>query len=149
MGLIVQLMLESVVGAMTDGERTVYEQAGGEPVFERLVDAFYARIGADEYLRPMFPADMEEGKRWQRLFLVQLFGGPTDYAVERGHPRLRMRHFPFPITRRARDHWLLHMLTAVDEAGVPEPARTTMREYFERASTHMINLDIEPGDVGE
>lgn len=133
---------------MTDEERSVFEIAGGEPVFRRLVDFFYARVEADEYLRPMFPEDMDEGKRWQFLFLMQLFGGPKDYAVERGHPRLRMRHFPFPITQRARNHWLLHMLDAVDEAGIPEPARTTMREYFERSSTHMINLDVEPGDVG-
>lgn len=130
-------------------ERTVYEVAGGTPAFERLVESFYARVEADPYLRPMFPDDLEEGKRWQRLFLIQFFGGPTDYAIERGHPRLRMRHFPFPITTRARNHWLLHMLDAIEEAGIPEPARTRMREYFEQASNHMINLDVEPGDVGE
>lgn len=132
---------------MTDGERTVYELAGGEPVFTQLVDAFYRRVEADDVLRPMFPDDLEEGKRWQRLFLMQLFGGPTHYAAERGHPRLRMRHFPFPITRRARDHWLLHMLDSVDEVGIAEPARTTMRQYFENASLHMINLDVEPDDL--
>jgi hemoglobin len=134
---------------MTDGEQTVYALAGGEPVFRRLVDAFYARVEADDYLRPMFPEDMEEGKRWQRLFLIQLFGGPADYAAERGHPRLRMRHFPFPITQRARNHWLLHMLDSIEEVGISEPARSTMRQYFENASTHMVNLDVEPGEISE
>jgi hypothetical protein len=31
------------------------------------------------------------------------------------------------------------MLAAVDEAGIPEPGRTVMREYFERTSTFLIN----------
>jgi hemoglobin len=58
---------------------------------------------------------------------------------ERGHPRLRMRHFPFEIDDKARDHWLEHMLTSIDEVGIQEPARTVMRQYFERASTFLIN----------
>ncbi len=94
----------------------------------------------------MFPDDLEAGKHWQFLFLTQFFGGPARYAQERGHPRLRMRHMPFPIDRMARDHWLGHMLAAIDEAGIEEPARSTMREYFERASEHMINLYAAPED---
>ena len=132
---------------MQDPSFTVYEVVGGEPTFRRLVDAFYARVEADPVLRPMFPADMEEGKRAQYLFLMQFFGGPTDYAAERGHPRLRMRHAPFPIGREAREHWLAHMLAAVDEVGIEEPARTTMRDYFERASLHMINVDLDMPDL--
>ncbi len=126
---------------MQGDEQSLYEQAGGEAVFRRLVDEFYARVEADPYLRPMFPEDMEEGKRWQYLFLSQFFGGPQTYAAERGHPRLRMRHFPFAIDQQARDHWLNHMLDAVDAVGIAEPVRSQMREYFERASTHMINKD--------
>lgn len=122
-------------------EQTLYERVGGEDTFLRLVDRFYASVEADPVLRPMFPQDMDEGKRWQFLFLSQLFGGPQTYAEERGHPRLKMRHFPFPIDQQARDHWLLHMLEAIDAAGIAEPMRTEMRDYFERASTHMINKD--------
>ena len=58
---------------------------------------------------------------------------------ERGHPRLRMRHFPFPIDSEARDHWLRHMLAAIDDAEIVEPARSVMREYFEQASAFLIN----------
>ena len=132
---------------MQEPSFTVYEVVGGEPTFRRLVDAFYARVEVDPVLRPLFPADMEEGKRAQYLFLMQFFGGPTDYAAERGHPRLRMRHAPFPIGREARDHWLTHMLAAIDEAGIEEPARTVMRDYFERASLHMINVDSDLPDA--
>jgi hemoglobin len=122
-------------------EANVYEMVGGDATFQKLVDVFYTRVEADGQLRPMFPTDMEPGKHWQFLFLTQFFGGPDRYAAERGHPRLRMRHFPFVIDESARNRWLSHMLTAIDEAGIIEPARTIMREYFERASTHMINVE--------
>ncbi len=125
-------------------EQTVYEMVGGDPTFQRLVDAFYARIESDARLRSIFPQDMEPGKRRQFLFLTQFFGGPPRYAQERGHPRLRMRHFPFPIDQRARDLWLGHMLAAMDEVGIAEPARSIMRDYFERGSAFLINTDGLP-----
>lgn len=121
-------------------EPTLYEKVGGEPTFEKLVDEFYRRVEADEILRAIFPADLEPGKRWQQLFLMQYFGGPVQYMGERGHPRLRMRHSPFPIDKLMRDHWLKHMLDAVDVVGIQEPMRTTMRDYFEFASTAMQNV---------
>lgn len=126
---------------------TVYEIAGGDAAFQKLVDVFYDRVYVDPVLRPMFPDDMKPGKRWQFLFLIQLFGGPAHYTAERGHPRLRQRHFPFVIDQQARDHWLEHMLAAIDEAGIPEPARGEMRSYFERSSAFMINAEIEPDNL--
>lgn len=122
---------------------SVFEFVGGEPTFRRLVDVFYARVEADEDLRPMFPDDLTPGKHWQYLFLMQFFGGPTQYMDERGHPRLRMRHMPFRIDMRARNAWLGHMLTAIDEVGIQEPARSIMRDYFERGSEFMINAWAE------
>ena len=122
-------------------EQTLYELVGGDDTFHRLVNAFYARVEADEGLRSLFPQDLEPGKHWQFLFLTQYFGGPQRYAQERGHPRLRMRHAPFPIDQSARDAWLGHMLAAIDEVGIPEPQRSEMRDYFERGSAFMINLE--------
>ncbi|MCL4249137.1 MAG: globin [Anaerolineae bacterium] len=125
---------------MDDSQISVYEFAGGEPIFRQLVDVFYARVEQDDVLRPLFPDDLGPGKRWQLLFLTQYFGGPADYASERGHPRLRMRHTPFPIDGEARERWLGHMLAAIDAVGIAEPARAVMRDYFERASIAMINV---------
>lgn len=125
-------------------EQTIFEQIGGFPTFERLVDDFYRRVESDPELRAVFPADLEEGKRGQMLFLAQYFGGPGTYSQERGHPRLRMRHAPFAIGKRERDLWLGHMLEAVDAVGIPEPARTEMREYFTKGATFMINK-ADPG----
>jgi len=121
----------------------LYEMVGGDTTFERLVDDFYARIEADTALRPMFPNDLDAGKRWQFLFLTQYWGGPMRYAEERGHPRLRMRHMPYAITPAMRDLWVKHMLDAIDAVGIAEPARSVMREYFERGATFMINREDE------
>lgn len=125
---------------MNDQEFSTYELVGGKATFQKLVDIFYAKVEADEGLRAIFPEDLEPGKRWQFLFLVQFFGGPTQYGEERGHPRLRMRHSPFPIDMQARNKWLQYMLEAIDEVGIEEPARSVMRTYFERGSAMMVNV---------
>jgi hemoglobin len=120
---------------------TVYDLAGGEAPFLAVAAAFYRRIDKEPALRDMFPADLSGPIERLALFLIQYFGGPGAYSEQRGHPRLRMRHLPFRIDRKARDIWVGHMLAAVDEVEVPEPARTAMREYFERGATFMINVD--------
>lgn len=122
-------------------EKSIYEMVGRDPTFQKLVDIFYARVEQDTLLRPMFPENLESGKHWQFLFLTQFFGGPARYQQQRGHPRLRMRHIPFLIDQAARDHWLEHMLAAIDEVGIIDPARAEMRSYFERGSTFMINAE--------
>jgi hemoglobin len=131
---------------MSENEVTVYDLIGGEATFERLVTIFYAKVEADEVLRAIFPADLEPGKRYQQLFLMQYWGGPTAYIEERGHPRLRMRHYPFPITEDLRNRWVEYMLTAIDEVGIQEPARSMMREYFDRAASVMINRYDPPSE---
>ncbi len=119
-------------------ETDVYA-ALGDDVFRALVAAFYEKIAADPLLQDMFPADLETSKERQFLFLVQFFGGPAAYNERYGPPRLRMRHFPFPIGQPEREAWLEHMLQAMSEVGVPEPWAGIMRQYFERASLAMMN----------
>jgi len=116
----------------------VYEAVGDEG-FRALVEAFYRRVEADPVLRPIFPANLAEGRERQYLFLRQYFGGPAEYSERYGHPQLRARHLPFTITRAARDVWLSHMLATIDEVRIPEPHASTMRQYFEAFSLAMIN----------
>jgi hemoglobin len=124
---------------MPDHGTTVYDLLGGDEKFALLVDAFYRRVEQDPVLRPMYPEDLSESKEHLFLFLTQFFGGPRRYEERRGHPRLRMRHLPFPIGGRERDAWLRHMRAAVDEAGIPEPARQVMLDYFEHAAHFLVN----------
>jgi len=116
----------------------LYAQLGPEP-FWRIARAFYARIDRDAFLRPMFPADLEKPIRNQAEFLIQYFGGPQDYSARKGHPRLRMRHMNFPIDVDARNAWMACMIGALEDAAIPEPARSQMRDYFERTATFLMN----------
>ena len=99
---------------------TFYAAVGGEETFRRLVAAFYAGVAEDPVLRPLYPED-DLGPAAERLtlFLMQYWGGPGTYSQQRGHPRLRMRHAPFPIGQAAHDAWLANMRR---RAGHPRPA---------------------------
>ena len=118
---------------------TLYQSVGGKPFFDALVDRFYARVELDRVLRPIYPDDLEPGRRALALFLGQYWGGPDTYSREKGHPRLRMRHAPFVIDERAHDAWLAAMLASVDESDAGEVERQMMHEYFTMASAAMIN----------
>jgi len=118
---------------------TIYEAVGGMETFRRLVGAFYAGVAEDPILRPMYPADLEPPKRHLTLFLAQFFGGPQTYNAERGHPRLRARHLPFPIDQQARDAWVRRMAAALDTIDLPPAARAELLRYFEDAATFLIN----------
>jgi hemoglobin len=125
---------------MSESEtQSVYEIIGGHEAFVRLVDNFYARVEHDDVLRPLYPESLDESREHLALFLTQFFGGPDVYSQRRGHPRLRARHLPFRIGRAERDAWVTHMLAALDESEIPEPAYDHMREYFQEAATFMIN----------
>ena len=126
---------------------TIYELAGGDAPFRRLIEGFYARVEQEPLLRPMYPDNLTSSKEHLFLFVTQYFGGPPRYNGLRGHPRLRMRHAPFTIGQAERDAWARHMLAALDETGFPEPARAAMRDYFERAATFLINANANPNAV--
>lgn len=112
----------------------------GETGFQRLVSAFYRRVTKDDLLGPMYPKeDMQGAEDRLRGFLIQRFGGPTNYSEQRGHPRLRMRHAPFPIGQAARDRWIALMNEALDETQFNEEITAILRRYFADTATFMIN----------
>lgn len=121
-------------------EETFYDAVGGSATFARLVERFYAGVAADPLLRPMYPeADLGPAADRLRLFLEQYWGGPSTYSDTRGHPRLRMRHAPFPIGPQARDRWLGHMRDAVASLGLAPLQQATLWDYLERAAHAMVN----------
>ena len=95
---------------MQGDQQTLYELVGGEATFRRLVDVFTQKSKPTLICARIPGRSGSRANAAQFLFLSQFFGGPTTYAEERGHPRLRMRHVPFAIDQQARDHWLSHML---------------------------------------
>ncbi|MFN8621869.1 MAG: globin [Chloroflexota bacterium] len=119
---------------------SLYERAGGEPFFTDLVDRFYAGVRDDPVLRPLYPeAELAPAARRLTLFLVQYWGGPGTYSEERGHPRLRMRHAPFPIGGEERDRWMTHMRAAVEGSGADPEIAGELLGYFTMAAEAMRN----------
>ncbi len=123
-------------------ETSLYDQVGGQPFFERLVNAFYEAVEKDEILRPMYPDDLEQSRRHFVIFLVQYWGGPTLYMQERGHPRLRMRHASFRITKKARDAWLSAINSALSSVRdeLTEEQFVEMSSYFDMAAHQLRNV---------
>ena len=123
-------------------DSSLYEQVGGEAFFVRLVDAFYVGVEGDEILRSMYPEDLTESKRHLVLFLMQYWGGPSTYMQERGHPRLRMRHAPFHINKRARDAWLSAMGSALASvrSQLSDEEFDEMTAYFAMAANQLRNV---------
>ena len=121
-------------------QQTLFDAVGGEPFFRGLVHEFYERVWADAVLRPMYPQDDRAGAEDRlALFLMQYWGGPGTYSAQRGHPRLRMRHHPFPIDLDARERWIAAMHGALDALNPAPLHRAELEDYFDRAATAMIN----------
>jgi hemoglobin len=125
---------------------TVYETLGGAAFFGALAARFYEGVATDPVLRPLYPDDMTDAEVNLREFLIQYWGGPDDYSRRRGHPMLRARHLPFTIGRAERDAWMNHMAAAVRSSGAPAELATELLGYFERAATHLMN--VEPPQPG-
>ena len=124
-------------------ETSLYEAAGGMPFFEALVDRFYEGVVGDPSLLSLYPEqdDLAGARRRLTLFLAQYWGGPTTYDQERGHPRLRARHFPFAIGSGERDAWLRHMREAIAHVDPPPAVAARLHAYFDMAAEAMRNQD--------
>lgn len=124
-------------------DTTLYDRVGGTAFFEQLVDSFYAGVATDEVLSTLYPEypDFTGARHRLTLFLAQYWGGPSTYAEERGHPRLRMRHLPFHVGPLERDHWLRHMAAAIDEtcADTQADIAAELMAYFVPTAEHLRN----------
>lgn len=121
-------------------QTSFYDQVGGEPIFRKLTAEFYRQVADDPAFKAMYPEeDLGPAEERLRLFLIQYWGGPTDYSQLRGHPRLRARHMPFHIDTAARDTWLRFMRHALDTLDLAPMHDDAMWDYFQRAARAMQN----------
>ena len=127
-------------GRRQNGRVTYYEEIGGFETFQKIVATFYEGVANDEVLRPLYPEeDLAAAEERFLLFLVQYWGGPTTYSDQRGHPRLRMRHAPFAVTPKAKDHWLLHFRTGLDSVDLTPEQDAQFWDYVTHAAQFMVN----------
>ncbi len=121
---------------------TPYEQLGGDAGIRRLVDRFYDLMDTApeaRTVRALHATSLKASREKLYLFLTGWTGGPPVYVERHGHPRLRMRHFPFRIAERERDEWLWCMDRALDEHEMPDALRAMLRGKLHALADHMRN----------
>lgn len=119
---------------------TPYEEIGGAEAVRRLADAFYDVIEEESpTLRAMLPSSTKNTRRKFSMYLSGWLGGPPLYEEKWGHPKLRMRHMPFPIGTDEAEEWMRCMRKAMDRLGVDDPLRSFLDERFGPLALHMRN----------
>ncbi|MCY9762544.1 globin [Paenibacillus alvei] len=123
--------------------QSIYEAIGGEATVRKMVEAFYPRVQAHPLLAPLFPEDIEPVMERQFMFLTQFFGGPPIYSDQFGHPMMRARHLPFPVTRERADAWLGCMREALHEINMEPGLATMVIDRLSGPAYHFINTNDE------
>lgn len=121
--------------------KTIYEAIGGERTIRRIVEAFYPRVQAHPDLGPLFPEDIMPVMEKQFMFLTQFFGGPSLFSDMYGHPMMRGRHMPFPITPKRANAWLSCMGAALEEIGLDPTLRRVVLERLQGPAYHFVNTE--------
>ncbi|HXA00864.1 MAG TPA: globin [Cytophagaceae bacterium] len=119
-------------------EKTLYEKLGPENL-RKLVDKFYDLVFEDPEIKDLFRTDKELIKRKQFMFLSQFLGGPALYSDEYGHPQMRARHLPHPITEDKAVAWLKCMHTAIDTLEISDEMKKGLFERFPPTAFFMVN----------
>jgi hemoglobin len=119
---------------------TPFEEIGGEDVVRALVENFYDLIeSGSPTLRALLPANTATTRKKFFMYLSGWLGGPPLYEERYGHPRLRMRHLPFPIGDHEAQEWLRCMGLALDQTGVDGPLRVYLDRRLGDLALHMRN----------
>jgi len=121
---------------------TPYLELGGDKAVRRLVDTFYDIVDATApVLRAMLPKNDGGSRTKLYEFLSGWTGGPPLYVEKRGHPRLRMRHMPFPIGTLEIEEWLRCMGEALDASAVDGALRDFLDVQFHQSAHWMRNQE--------
>ncbi|WP_334075342.1 MULTISPECIES: globin [Paenibacillus] len=122
---------------------SIYDNLGGAETIRKLVEAFYPKVQADPLLGPLFPEDIRPVMEKQYMFLSQFFGGPSLYSDAFGHPMMRARHLPFPVTPERAEAWLACMSAALEEIGAEKPLRDLVLQRLSGPAFHFVNTTEE------
>ena len=100
---------------------TLYEWAGEQEAFRRLIDAFYDRVEQDELLGPLFGGRVSaEHRDHVTTWWSEVMGGPADYtAREGGYEHMLGKHRGLAITSEQRLRFVTLLSRAADDAGLP------------------------------
>lgn len=127
---------------MNISETSMYELLGAEAGLRSLVDRFYDIMDSSpqaELIRSFHAKSLKQSREKLFLFLCGWSGGPQLYVKRFGHPRLRMRHMPFPIGSVKRDQWLWCMNKALDESRLDARLVELLKKRFADVADFMRN----------
>jgi hemoglobin len=115
---------------------------GGETGLRSLVNRFYDLMDSApeaRTIRSLHAKSLNQSREKLFMFLSGWSGGPQLYVQRFGHPRLRMRHMPFPIGTVERDEWLWCMNRALDEIELDPRILEYLKNHFVQAADFLRN----------
>ncbi|MBY0515930.1 MAG: group II truncated hemoglobin [Bacteriovoracaceae bacterium] len=124
--------------------KTPYQRLGGEKGVRELVTHFYEIMDHDPNaaaVRATHGESLETAASKLFDFLSGWLGGPPLFETKYGHPRLRMRHFPFAIGPQERDEWLYCMDQAMKKMHLEADLHQQMTEAFAGLAERIRNKD--------
>jgi hemoglobin len=121
------------------GRTPLLEALGGEEGCRRLSSEFYARVGEDRVLRPLFPGkSLRCATEEFAAFLIQFLGGDEDQTQYRWWLSLRESHARFRIGPAERAAWLKLMGATLESAPADEKTREALYQFFLHSSAYVI-----------
>ena len=126
---------------------SLYEWAGGMPVFVALFDKFYDKVLADNILEPVFKYMSPQHRLHVAHFVAEVLGGPKLYSTSEGsHFKMIQHHLSKHLTQLHRKRWVELLLKTADELELPDDPefRSAFVAYLEwgtRIAVLNSNLD--------
>ncbi len=100
---------------------SLHAWAGGDTAFERLINAFYDRVEADDLISPLFPGGVgAEHREHVTAWWIEVFGGRAQYTADLGgYHHMVNKHVNLDITPEQRFRFASLMSLAADDAELP------------------------------
>lgn len=97
--------------------QTIFEKYGGQETVNKLVDAFYVRMLADDNVKGFFEGvDMNKLKGHQQKFIAFAIGGPNNYEGR----DMKTAHLGMGLNDSHYDSLVDNLSDAMDSLGVSE-----------------------------
>jgi len=130
---------------------SIYEWAGGMPVFVTLFDKFYDKVLADDVLEPVFKHMSPQHRLHVAHFVAEVLGGPKVYSESEGsHFKMIQKHLSKHLTQEHRKRWMTLLLDTADELELPgDPEfRSAFMAYLEWG-TRIAVINSNTDEVNE
>jgi truncated hemoglobin YjbI len=115
------------------------DSLGGEAGCQRLSAEFYARVGNDPVLRPLFPGkSLRCATEEFAAFLIQFLGGDEEQTQYRWWLSLRESHARFRVGPPERSAWLKQMRATLKAAQFDEKTRLALDQFFRHSSAYVM-----------